>query len=100
MRCKKGQREVNGVCRPRPQRQPDLTNQIIAYESGDLSDEGTVALFQRLVDNGQAWQLQGSYGRQAQALIESGLVTPKQKVISKYGRRVELTKGKPSRYLG
>lgn len=51
-----------------------LTDDIIAYESGELDEEKTVELFQKLVDNGMAWSLQGHYGRQATALIESGLV--------------------------
>jgi hypothetical protein len=51
---------------------PDLVSQIMDYESGELSDEDTVSLFQRLIDSGMAWRLQGSYGRMAQALIESG----------------------------
>ena len=52
----------------------DLTAQIIAYEGGELDDEETVALFQRLVDNGMAWTLQGAYGRMAARLIDAGLV--------------------------
>lgn len=51
---------------------------IMAYEAGELSDEDTVTLFQGLVDSGVAWQLQGSYGRMAAALIEAGLVTAPQ----------------------
>lgn len=51
-----------------------MIDQIIAYESGELSDEGIIALFQELVNSGMAWKLQGSYGRMAQALIEAGLV--------------------------
>lgn len=54
----------------------DITSQVIAYEQGDLSDEDTIALFQRLIDSGLAWQLQGSYGRMAARLIEDGLCTP------------------------
>ena len=48
---------------------------IIAYEQGELDDDAVIDLFQRLVDNGLAWQLQGSYGRQAMHLIEAGLVS-------------------------
>jgi hypothetical protein len=54
---------------------PSLTNDIIAYENGELNDDETIALFQRLVDCGLAWQLQGHYGRTAYDLIECGLVT-------------------------
>jgi hypothetical protein len=53
----------------------DITSAIIDYENGDLSEEGTIELFQRLVDNGMAWTLQGSYGRMAMSLIHAGLVT-------------------------
>lgn len=48
---------------------------IIAYEQGDLDDEGTVILFQRLIDSGRAWLLQGHYGRTAEALIAGGYCT-------------------------
>ena len=45
---------------------------IMAYEGGDMSDEDTVKFFQKLIDNGMAWKLQGHYGRMAKSLIESG----------------------------
>lgn len=53
----------------------DLLGQIMAYESGDLDQDGVVALFQDLVDSGMAWQLQGHYGRTAQDLIDAGYVS-------------------------
>lgn len=58
----------------------DLLDEIIAYESGELNDFETVEFFQKLVDTGLAWELQGSYGRQADALIRAGLVNQKERV--------------------
>jgi hypothetical protein len=55
----------------------DITSNIIAFESGELDQDGVIELFQNLVDSGLAWSLQGSYGRTAQALIQAGLVTAK-----------------------
>lgn len=52
----------------------DITASIIAYEEGRLSQDAIVRLFQKLVDSGLAWQLQGSYGRMAAALIAAGKV--------------------------
>lgn len=54
---------------------PRLINRIIDYENDKLDEDETVSLFQELVDDGLAWQLQGSYGRTAQRLIDAGLVT-------------------------
>ena len=48
---------------------------IIAYETGVLSDDDAVILFQQLVNSGLAWQLQGHYGRTAAALIRNGVIT-------------------------
>lgn len=58
-------------------KQDDITGAIMAYEDGQLDQAQTVELFQKLVDSGLAWQLQGSYGRTAVALINAGLVTRK-----------------------
>lgn len=52
----------------------DEVGAIIAFECGQLDDQGVIELFQHLVDNGHAWTLQGSYGRTAKALIEAGYV--------------------------
>jgi hypothetical protein len=52
-----------------------ITDDIIAYENGELDQDETVAFFQRLVDTGLAWQLQGHYGRTAVAMYKAGLLT-------------------------
>ena len=49
-----------------------MLNQVIAYEQGELDEEGIVELFQELINSGMAWKLQGSYGRTAKALIDAG----------------------------
>jgi hypothetical protein len=51
---------------------PGITDDIIAYEDGTMDREEIVPFFQRLIDCGLAWELQGSYGRMATNLIESG----------------------------
>jgi hypothetical protein len=56
--------------------QPDLLDQMMGFEQGELDEDQVVELFQRLVDNGMAWKLQGTYGRTATDLIDAGLVTP------------------------
>jgi hypothetical protein len=56
----------------------DLFSMMMDFEAGELDDEGVIELFQQLVDNGMAWQLQGFYGRTAMALIEEGLINPPQ----------------------
>jgi len=50
-------------------------NKIILYEMGELSEDETIELFQELIDSGEAWHLQGHYGRTAYNLIEQGLCT-------------------------
>jgi hypothetical protein len=49
---------------------------IIAYESGELDDNDIIVGFQHLIDDGTVWTLQGSYGRQAQRLIDAGYCDP------------------------
>ena len=60
-----------------------ITDQIIAYEMGDLTDEQTLDLFADLIRTGMAWSLQGHYGRIASSLIKQG-------IISKDGEEIDL----------
>jgi len=57
----------------------DLVGSIMEYESGELSDEKTIELFQHLLDSGTVWSLQGHYGRTAMAMLEAGLLVPPKK---------------------
>lgn len=49
-----------------------LAADVDRYESGDMDEGDEVAMFQRMIDDGVVWHFQGSYGRQAMALIEAG----------------------------
>ena len=60
---------------PEGTKEADNVGDIITYEQGELSWEDTLALFQRLVNTGLAWKLQGSYGRMAAALLNAGYIT-------------------------
>lgn len=49
-----------------------LVSDIMEYESGQSSEDDTVAMFQRMINDGSVWRLQGSYGRAAMDLLRSG----------------------------
>lgn len=44
------------------------------FEEENASGERLIEVWQFLVDTGLAWQLQGWFGRHAQALIEAGVI--------------------------
>lgn len=67
----------------------DVTGNIIAYEQGELSAPETLTLFSHLIQSGLAWQLQGSYGRMAAALIKSGLLEQSGELTEKGRNHVE-----------
>ena len=51
----------------------DIVSKIIAYESGEMTEEEMINFFQEIINSGAVWELQGSYGRMAIQLIEAGL---------------------------
>ena len=66
---------------------------IEAYESGELNLEETVVLFQDLIDFGDAWRLQGFYGRMAHEMLKKGHCTLGPHEVKNYwGKTI------PSRY--
>lgn len=54
---------------------PDTVSFIMGYEADELTHEEVVEGFQKLIDSGIVWNLQGSYGRKARELIASGECT-------------------------
>lgn len=47
---------------------------IMTIESDDMAtDVEVIAAYQHLINSGVVWQLQGSYGRMAHHLIQSGI---------------------------
>lgn len=51
-----------------------LADFLMRYEEGEVTEDEMLEGFQYLVNSGLAWQLQGSYGREAQRLINQGLI--------------------------
>lgn len=63
----------------------DSLSAIIEWEQGDLTDpEDVLELFSHLIRTGQAWSLQGSYGRTAAALIEDGHLSTSGDILSTF----------------
>ena len=52
-----------------------LVDNIMAFESGELSDHAMVEMFAGMIKDGTCWSLQGSYGRTATGLIDAGLIS-------------------------
>lgn len=52
----------------------EFIDEIIAYESGMLSEFDCIKLFSQLIKTGQCWNLQGHYGRTAKSLIDNDII--------------------------
>lgn len=65
----------------------DLVGEIIDFETSGLEPKREKKLFQTLVNTGQAWSLQGMYGRRANAMLEKGIIKlPKKRYDKMKGR--------------
>ena len=53
-----------------------LTDQLIAYEEGQITEDEEIKLFQHLIETGTCWHLGGHYHRMGATLIEAGLIKP------------------------
>lgn len=45
---------------------------IMDFENGELSEDDEIDMFQKLINSGDVWHLQGSYGRHAMNLLRAG----------------------------
>jgi len=59
----------------------NLVDYIISYESGELEEQDMVNLFAYLIKTGQAWSLQGHYGRTASNLIDYNIIDKEGNII-------------------
>lgn len=66
---------------------------IIEWEGEGMTSKQEAKFFQRLVDTGQAWRLQGAYGRRAMELIRDGVI-----MLGKKGHHDYYGNYVPSRY--
>jgi hypothetical protein len=53
----------------------NLVTDIMNYEEGKMDEDEVIPFFQRLVDTGVIWHLQGAYQRAAQILIDRGEIS-------------------------
>lgn len=58
-----------------------LADALAEYEDTGLDPDSELRLFQSLVVTGDAWNLEGHYGRTAMALIEQGHIKPAWQII-------------------
>tara|TARA_R100001509_G_scaffold59611_1_gene32839 strand:- start:190 stop:378 length:189 start_codon:yes stop_codon:yes gene_type:complete len=52
----------------------NLVDQIMKYESDEMTEEEVVDFFQELLDTGTLFHLQGHYQRYASALLHHGVI--------------------------
>lgn len=77
------------------EKKEDMVGDIMAWEGGEMSGDETLEFFSKLVKNGQAWKLQGVYGRTAKSFIDSGYLDEKGNILKHLGEAAE-----PKRTVG
>jgi len=66
-----------------------IVNDIIAWENGSMTPEQERKFFQKMVNDGSVWSLQGMYGRRAQELLNNGEIDyPKKQTHDYYGNPI------------
>jgi hypothetical protein len=62
----------------------NLVDKVIAYESGEMSNNEALEFFSELVKDGLAWTLQGCYGRMAHDLIQNEYLNVSGKILKRF----------------
>jgi hypothetical protein len=62
----------------------DFIDKIMAYEDGSLTDDQELELYSELISTGQAWTLQGSYGRTAKAYMDLGYLNESGDILKRF----------------
>lgn len=65
-------------------RTTNIVDKIIAFESGEMSDNDTLDFFASMVKDGTVWELQGRYGRTAAWFIQNGYISRSGKVLKRF----------------
>jgi hypothetical protein len=74
---------------PKIEKKADHLEDITHHEEEGLSEEDEIAMFQRMINDGSVWHMQGSYGRRAMDLLRSGLCELGEKSFTDaYGNKV------------
>jgi len=64
-------------------------NDVITWEEGNVTAQQERKFFQKMVNDGSVWKLQGMYGRRATELLNTGQIDyPVRKTYDAYGNKI------------